>query len=373
MTLQTYEIVERSKTNIADIPQLGDFKLQKSSLIVTQTLLENPNISLYCLDQENKNAIFVEIPLEIDLSQVPFVFMAQFEHASRVILAPYETFYQLAQQVPLEGHQLILIYSTGRSGTTVTSAAFNQAERVTSLSEPDVFSQPIAMRAWDGSNDQEVKKLLKACTHLICKNPKTKDQSQKWAIKFRSHGIEIGDLIYEHFPEAKSLFLYRNAEDWFDSMVRAFGGDDAITPEFLKGIWDFMKPVMRLTDSYTDEDLTFAQLGGVFWLNSMERYQSLADEGIPILPVRYEDIKRETLPVMEDIFKYCGVAVKNRGNLAKILKKDSQAGTVVARDITKKQQFLNRQEVIEELRDLLAVRPVINRTDYVFPGTLTLE
>jgi hypothetical protein len=275
--------------------------------------------------------------------------------------------------VPLEGHQLILIYSTGRSGTTVTSAAFNQAQGVISLSEPDVFSQPIAMRAWDGSNDWEISKLLKACTHLICKNPKTKDQSQKWAIKFRSHGIEIGDLMYEHFPEAKSLFLYRNAEDWFDSMVRAFGGDEAITPEILKVAWDFMKPVMRLTASYTEEDLCVARVFGLFWLSSMERYKSLAEKEIPMLPVRYEDLKKETMPVIEEIFKYCGVTVKNRGNLAKALKKDAQAGTVIARDITQKQQFCNRQEVMEALCDLLAARPVIDRTDYEFPDTLALE
>lgn len=370
MAPQTYQIVERSKTNIVDIPQPGDFK---SSFITAQTLLENPNISLYCLDQENKNAIFVETPPEIELSQVPFIFMAQFEYADRVILAPYETFYQLAQQVPLEEHQLILIYSIGRSGTTVTSAAFNHAEDVISLSEPDAFSQPIAIRAWDGSNDREVSTLLKACTHLICKNPKTKDQPQKWAIKFRSHGIEIGDLMYEHFPEAKSLFLYRNAEDWFDSMVRAFGGNEAITHDVLNYVWNWTKPLMKLTASYTEADLSIARVFGVIWLSLMESYRNHAENGIPMLPVRYEDLKMETMPVMEEIFKYCGVAVKNRGSLAKVLKKDSQAGTVVARDITQKQQFRNRQEVMGELRDLLAARPVINRTDYIFPGTLTLE
>lgn len=375
MNLQTFKLEDRHKQFEVQIPQLEDFKLREGDLISEQRVLENPNISLYCLDPKNRTAIFVETPTEVDLSQVPFYYMSQFAHATRVILVPYLVLHNLARQVPLEGHQLILVYSVGRSGSTLTSAAFNQADGVIGLSEPDIFTQLTAMRAWNGSNDQEISELLKSCTHLTCKNPVSKNKPQKWAIKFRSYGIEIGDLMYRLFPDAKCLFLYRNLEDWTDSMVRAFGGDEKITPEVLNLFWEFMKPLVKIAASYSveNEKLSLAQVFGLHWLSPMERYLELAEKGIPILPVRYEDMKQKTLSVMEKLFSYCGIESKDQGELKKVLEKDSQAGSLLGRDFTQDQQFNSKREVMKELHELLATRPVINRSDFELPGTLVLE
>lgn len=375
MNLKTFEIEDRSKQFEVQIPRLEDFKVREGDPISEQTLLENPNISLYCLDPKSQTAVFVETPTEVDLSQVPFYYMSQFASATRVVLLPYQVLHNLARQVPLDGHQLILVYSVGRSGSTLTSAAFNQAQDVIGLSEPDIFTQLTAMRAWDESNDQEISELLKSCTYLTCKNPLSKSKSQKWAIKFRSYGIEIGDLIYHLFPNAKCLFLYRNLEDWTDSMVRAFGGDEKITPEVLNLFWEFMKPLVSIAASYSrrDEKLSLAQVFGLHWLSPMEKYLELAEKGIPILPVRYEDMQRKTLPVMEKIFSYCGVKSKDHGELKRILEKDSQAGSPLARDFTQDQQFISKQQVMEELDELLATRPIIDRSDFTLPGTLVLE
>ena len=375
MSLQTFEIEERSKQFEVQIPQLGDFKIRQAGSISSQELLENPNISIYCLDPKNQQTVFVEVPAEIDLSQVPFYYMAQFTHAMRAILVPYQELHKLAGQVPLAGHQLILVYSVGRSGSTLTSVAFNQADGVIGLSEPDVFTQLVAMRDWDGSNDQEISQLLKSCTHLTCKNPVSKNKLQKWAIKFRSYGIEIGDLMYRLFPDATCLFLYRNLEDWTDSMVRAFGGDEKITPETLNLFWEFMKPLVKLAASRSmgDEELSLAQVFGLHWLSPMESCLDLVEKGIPILPVRYEDMKQKTLPVMEKIFSYCGIEPEDQGELNKVLGKDSQAGSLLARDFTQDQQFQSKQDVIKELHELLATRPVIDRSDFELPGTLIVE
>jgi hypothetical protein len=375
MNLQTFEIEDRHKKFEVQIPQLEDFKLQEGDLISEQRVLENPNISLYGLDPKNRTAIFVETPIEVDLSQVPFYYMSQFANATRVILVPYRVLHNLARQIPLEGHQLILVYSVGRSGSTLTSAAFNEADGVIGLSEPDTFTKLTAMRAWDGSNDQEISELLKSCTHLTCKNPASKDEPQKWAIKFRSYGIEIGDLMYRLFPDAKCLFLYRNLEDWTDSMVRAFGGDEKITPEVVNLFWEFMKPLVKITASYSveNEKLSLAQVFGLHWLSPMERYLDLAEKGIPILPVRYEDMKQKTLSVMEKIFSYCGLETKDQDELKRVLEKDSQAGSPLGRDFTQDQEFNSKREVMKKLHELLATRPVINRSDFELPGTLVLE
>src|SRR3712207_7974264 len=57
-----------------------------------------------------------------------------------------------------------LIYSTGRCGSTLVSRAFNQADSIISLSEPDVYTQIQARRAVDASRDTETSDLVRSCT-----------------------------------------------------------------------------------------------------------------------------------------------------------------------------------------------------------------
>jgi hypothetical protein len=336
-------------------------------------VLKNPSISLYCLDPKHQNAVFVETPPDVNLAHVPFYYMAQFAHATHVIVVPYDELHHLAQQVDVEGHQLILIYSIGRSGSTLTSAAFNHADGVISLSEPDVFTNLVALRDWNGTHDREVSALVKSCMKVLCKHPEATATSHKWAIKFRSYGIELGDVLYQHFSAAKCLFLYRNLDEWADSMVRAFGGDDDITPEMLDGWWEFIRSVVRnpTLPAVGDKERSLAYMLGVNWVSPIERYLHLAEQGIPMLPVRYEDMKRNTLPVMEAIFSYCDVASTNRHDLRQVLNKDSQAGSLLARDVTQNRQFGRRKlTVMHELHELLTRHPVIMRPDFEVPGTL---
>src|SRR5688572_8388910 len=105
MNMKTFEIEDRFKQFEVQIPQLEDFKLREAAPISEQTVLENPNISLYCLDPKSQTAVFVETPTEVDLSQVPFYYMSQFASATRVIPLPYQILHNLARQVPLDGHQ----------------------------------------------------------------------------------------------------------------------------------------------------------------------------------------------------------------------------------------------------------------------------
>jgi hypothetical protein len=195
----------------------------------------------------------------------------------------------------------------------------------------------------------------------------------KWAIKFRSYGIEIGDLLYDLFPGARCLFLYRNASDWVGSMVRAFGGEEAMTSEIVHLYWEFMKLLVRMTALYPDdEQLTLARMTGVHWLAPIDRYLQLAEQGIKMLPVRYEDLKTATVPVIEAIFAYCGVEAEDHSSLVKVLTRDSQAGSPLARELSQDKQFPNKDQVMKEIQALLSAQPVINRPDFVLPGTLVL-
>jgi len=65
-SLQARELVikARLKTNPFAIVSAGDFQLSSGGAIDVHVVLEQPNLSLYCLDHARRQALFVETPPE---------------------------------------------------------------------------------------------------------------------------------------------------------------------------------------------------------------------------------------------------------------------------------------------------------------------
>lgn len=375
MQAQQFDIVSREKSNPFGIAAVGDFKLAEKGFIDAQEILANPNILLYCLEPQNQQAVFVEIPDRADVLAAPFYYIGQFEYAARVLKISYETMGQLADQVTLNDQRMILIYSIGRCGTTVTSSAFGEVEDVVSLSEPDVFTQLVQMRDFSGTNEAEISALTRTCLLLTCK-----DQGQGykpvWVLKFRSFVMELADIIYAHFPQAKSLFLFRHTAAWSSSIARAFGGNTAPTQEQLIGLWTWLKLLLPRLDRYPLTDLSEIHIGlllGLMWLNYMECCLERLQAGQAILPVRYEDLKANPEAVINKIFDYCGINGVNMNNLVAVLGQDSQANTPISRDQLKQVDWeLSNDDIAIALR-VIAEHPIINTPDYQLPGTLKLN
>ena len=57
---------------------------------------ERPNVTPYCLDHNNRRMIFAETPPEINLSDAPFYYQAQYEAATRLIAIPYDQVHEIA-------------------------------------------------------------------------------------------------------------------------------------------------------------------------------------------------------------------------------------------------------------------------------------
>ena len=375
MKAQVFVILSRNKLLPFETPDVEDFELSEKGFVDAQSILDNQNISLYCLEPQNQQAVFVETPDVDNIFAAPFYYISQYEHATQVLKISYDALERLADQVILDDQRMILIYSMGRCGTTVVSSAFSQAEDVVSLSEPDVFSQLVQMRDFSGSNDVEVGALTKACLLLTCKDWMDGKQPV-WVIKFRSFVVEIADMIYAHFPQAKSLFLYRHAETWAKSTARAFGGDEYPSQEQLIGFWMWSKLVIKKLDRYnlvSMEEISGGLLISLTWLNYMERCLERLNAGQPMLPVRYEDFKANPELVIGRIFDYCGVNVTDINNLLDVLNKDSQAETHISRDQLKQVDWELAPSDIAFIRQVIAEQPIINTPDYQLPGTLKLK
>ena len=192
------------KSSPFDIVSADDFHVQTRRSIDPRVVLEQPTISLYCLDHANQRALFVDTAPEVDLVQAPFYFLAQYEAAQRLIAVPYATLHALAGAVTLDPQRIILFYSTGRCGSTLFSHVLNQTPGVVSFSEPDVFTQLVKLRTAHQSSDAEVRALL--YDSLMIMSAHARQQGfEYWAFKFRSYVLSVSDLLYQTVPAARKV------------------------------------------------------------------------------------------------------------------------------------------------------------------------
>ncbi|NEP74839.1 MAG: sulfotransferase [Okeania sp. SIO2G4] len=373
MNTKILNIQSKNRTPANTVAKLEDFDYQEGETIDPKTVITNPNISLYCLDAQNQRAIFVQTPLDIDLSQAAFFYHAQYDHAQKLIAVPLAEIPQLIEEIePIKN--LVIIYSVGRCGSTLLSKVFNQVDNVLSLSEPDVFSQIVGMRNPDGSNDDEIAELLKFCIYLIGKSNVT-GKSSCCVIKLRSFCIELGELIHNVLPNYKAIFLYRNAEDYVKSAMRAFAFMSSILPTIKENIERYSKAIPLLKDysNYIDfTDLNAIDLYTTMWLSVMQRYLYLYKKGVPACAIRYEDLVANPQSIVTSIVQYCGLPISEVDNACKAFTKDSQSGSNLSQENTRNNQIdkPNIVDIRQKIYRLLEKHPEIQTPDFIVPGTL---
>jgi hypothetical protein len=355
---------------------LADFTVTASDAVSADIVCTSPNISLYCLDDAAKQAIFVELPPDVDLAKAPFVYQTQYERAQRLIAVPYDTFRQLASALPAVKH-LIMIYMTGRSGSTLLSHLFNELDTVLSLSEPDVATHFVQLRSADGARDAELGELLDSTVRFLFKPTAFKTPSI-FALKLRNEGTQLMDLFQATFPQAKNLFLYRDVIGYVQSFYRIFkrGLFLEYTPlsEYVALFRQIFNYDLMHLAAYLDEgttELSTIQFLTLWWLAVMEWYLPKYEQGIPILAVRYDDLNTYREQIVTEVFKYCGLPITAVHETLSVFARDAQAGTDLARD---NPQEGNKLKLSDEQRNdvirILKRHPVVQDSDFVVPGTL---
>jgi hypothetical protein len=416
MEADILQIDARNERYATDMASLSDFQWRPAGTLDAGCLANQPHITLYCLDDEHRRAVFVETPLDLNLRESTFHYQAQFHNAQRLLTISYDTLHKLAGQVGDRFQNLIFTYSVGRCGSTLLSRAFNRVDSVFDLSEPDVYMQITALRPRDGSRDAELRQLLQSCTRLLYK-PTPAETTL--AIKFRSFSIEVADLLYLLYPQAKIVFLYRDAETWARSQARAF---DVFGPQ-VKELWDktleknpeFLRRTVPLISEYVRRHirrrlrpkdyialmtLALAQrvpfvrnrartpaqyvepyirsfpVAGLMvlqWLSVMHRYLELNARGIPMLAIRYETLVSAPRAALQALFEYCGLPLDQLPAAEAAFAEDSQRGSNLARDrLAQADRSELTTEHLSQLREVLLEHPTIQKADFIVPNTITV-
>jgi hypothetical protein len=374
MLATTFEIVDRPHERpfpLADVRR--NFRLRETGQLPAGKILENPYITLYNLDFENRQAVFVETPADVNLSQAPFYFVTQYEKAKRVLTIPFETMLQMAQSVPVDDNRLVFIYSVGRCGSTLASQIFAQIPGVINISEPDALTLLVVARNAKAHNEDDLVALLKATICLLCKTA----AETAWVIKGRSFDIELGDWLHEIYPQTKNLFLYRHAESWLRSGLRAYGRGIEETDEERrsreKQRREILGPLVPSIAKYDPKQpLSHAGSLALMWLSAMERYVQYCRMGIEMLAIRYASWRSAPRKTAEAMIDYCRCRPTDMTAIYETLNRDSQADTHLSREALEQHKRVITELELEDLHWHLQHHAFIHEADFEVANTLKI-
>lgn len=332
---QILEIQQKIKEHPNRPASLADFSCVRDEHIDAEVILRNPWISLYCFDDERREAIFVQTPEGVDLATAPFLYQEQYAQAQRLVAVSYATLHRLAALLPAGDLPLVLIYSVGRTGSTLLSKAFSELGTVRSLSEPDVYTQAVALRlAGGGTRDGEVRALLASATKLFFKPTATVGASVG-VLKFRSMCIENADLMAQAFPTAKNLFLYRDLAAWLPSAAAMFGIFEEDAAQWLPDMAAAFARVTPLLAERLQEPgdaPTPMQVVALLWLAVVQRYLTLRQRDPSWHALRYEDLVAQPAQTLGAALAFVGLPAHLVGRALQAYARDAQEGSVLSRE-----------------------------------------
>lgn len=347
MQATVFAIASRHREHENQGVSSSDFTLLPEGTADVRRVLDDPDCTLYCLDPERRQALFVETPPELDLYDAPFLYQAQFQNARRAFAIAYEDLRAATEERAGSPAGLGILYSVGRSGSTLLGRALHALPGVQSLAEPDALIQCIS------APPDEAQALLRSCVRALCR-PGGRKRASNYVLKMRHLGIKLGSVFPQVFPESRALFIYRNAVDMVTSSLRAFHSQLLAYPE------------------YRADPVRFAARQ---WLSVMQHYLKLHRGGVPIRAVRYEDLIQSPRDLFPAICRYYGLPVPAFSAVEAIFAADAQAGSNLSRENLGRKSLRELgtdEEITQKVRDTLAGHPELSRSDVVVPGTLSV-
>ncbi len=363
----------RHREHMGIVTSLADFRWTPGEAIDAESLVDDPRISLYCLDHDNQRAIFTALPADVNPLDAPFMYQAQFEGAEFLVALPYPEFLRLAEQIP-PPRSLLCLHNIGRCGSTVLCRALDEIDGVVSFSEPDALTDFIHRRALPASEQHQ---LLRACVAWLGRPAITED-NEHIVIKYRNQAAGIMPLYVDALPQAKHVFMTRNVIDWLASFhrLRVNRGDEPTRYRRQQIIEQqaayYQCPAAEFEALAPPDIPSYLGLEGraLGWLYMLGRYLELREGGADIAAIRYEDLQRNRDAVLLGVLRLMGLPDRALSAAKRAFATDAQAGTIFARDGERGNTVALPVEMQETVRRILAAQPVIGRADFVLPGTI---
>jgi hypothetical protein len=191
-----------------------------------------------------------------------------------------------------------------------------------------------------------------------------------WALKLRSGAIELAPALRAAFPEARRVFLYRDAEDWARSAARAFRLFEPRTDATRDSSGDFPR-LRTLADRDAAEPFRRpVDLLAWLWASPMLRALDPATGAFDAV-LRYEELRADPERALALLMRALGLEPDAHA-LAEVAARDSQEGTHLsrARAATSTSELTDERHAAF-LQRLAQIAPGL-APDTRIPGTLEL-
>jgi len=282
----------------------------------------------------------------------------------------------------------------------------DQISNTRSISEPDVLTSLtlIASEA-HGTRDADIIALARSSTKLLCYLRRVRyPDCETVCLKFRLQLVYITELMQKAVPDAKTIFLYRNALDVVDSMCAAFINTGAYRVIRKIGLDTFyvyhvstlpqhlpkVAPLMNDMERFPQH--LYKHLGAVSpfimtWISVMHYALAAQRAGFIQTCLRYEDMIVGKTALVAKMLAAVGLLAGD----AKLRPEDDRSDDVFKRDAheghsvtqSKRTVFNEETGVVEvrnfayfrgddpdKIRDVLAHHEEIEHSDFVLPGTV---
>jgi hypothetical protein len=298
-------------------------------------LLKEQGWHLFALDLTTREAVFAKVATTEKIFEAPFLNYALFNCATALLSMSLLEFVVLSCSVA-KPRTLVHILNIGRCGSTLAHHLFNKVDGVVCLSEPGTYF-PMAMSR-EELEDSEAIELLRACTRFhFLTGAFSADHTL--VIKHHSQSLFQARRIHRADPDAKYIFMHRDAESWANSfyrMAQGFGMPLIQDVERKKFSWMMMSAVTDPSHldgliDLEDEDVQFESISAAAWVLQMSEHARLQQEGLRMLKLDYDDMNRNRAQTVQEMFSYCGLSVDHLEEILSAYGRDSQEGTPVGR------------------------------------------
>ncbi len=313
-------LVGRSKPYPLAVAGPADLRCEQVASVDPRIVLTDPAYSLYCLDHDNRRALFTRTGA--DPAAAPFYFLAQYEHVTGVVALSYDELHTLETPEP----RGVFLHSTGRCGSTLVAAALAGPGGLVKVSEPDALTQLVTLAP--RLTEPELRELARSCVRVL-------SRGRPVVIKPRSFVIELAALLHEQCPAFAAVFLYRDPLTWARSTARAFAGYDpalVTDPAAVQDRLGRLIPLVARWRGRTGRLLSPEEVMACQWVSQLERALALRHRGVDLFTATYEQLQTDPHAVLGELFAHCGLPAP--AGLDKVLAEDAQAGTALSRSAT---------------------------------------
>ncbi|MGJ3239527.1 MAG: sulfotransferase family protein [Anaerolineae bacterium] len=312
ITAQHHHILWRMKVPPMGVAKRRDFWIVPAG---TQILRMRHNITPYCLHGDD--IVLVETPPQITLAGAPFLYRQQYRYAMHVYTMPQLSFCW-AMNNRDRPPAPIFICGMGRSGSTLLANILKASPQMIVYDEPDVYTQMSSI----GGKHQG---LIAAITASFARH------DQRLVLKQRSLVSYLIPQLHAVFPDARFVFLYRNPVDWVQSnlrMVLRYRLPEWVVRRALRPI---IEPYLDVTDISQFDRMSMIEIAALLWVKFMQLGATFITEGLPILPLHYDDLITMPRETLSHVVTFCDLATDDFASLLGVSGYDSQAGTLLAR------------------------------------------